>query len=221
MANPETSLSQVVHQFNYCPCQYMDSSWLTDKQPWIENLDGWRHRPVLNNWVLKEWALTPISESTFNIPTNSVALLPPEPLRKLLVMVGGVLHCISMRQVILKEPKQHLHTAFGSEGMQFCIQQGPMLLSDWPEGWQHKLPSQFDSVSLQERALQLGFIWFGFILKNSPGNFQQRWRFKIKQSDFVFSSNAAWLEESQRDLAYRLTKKIAKQVIPQWFHLLK
>ncbi|MCV5223102.1 Yop proteins translocation protein K, partial [Escherichia coli] len=25
----------------------------------------------------------------------------------------------------------------------------------------------------------------------------------------------------QRALAYRLTKKIAKQVIPQWFHLLK
>ena len=221
MVKPETSFSQAVHNFNYCPCQYIDISWLAQSLPWLENLDGWRTKPALNQWCLREWGVTPVCETEFNVSSFSLALLPLEPLNELIVMVGGVLHCQSMRHVVLKEPKQHLNSVFGISGVQYCIQQGPMLLSNWPPGWHKSLPSQFDGTSLKIRARKLGLVWFGFLLRDAPKSLHQRWCFKLKSSEFVSQPSYTWLDVNQHDLAYQLTKKIARQVIPQWFHLLK
>jgi type III secretion protein K len=221
MVNTDTPVNQVIHQFSYGPCQYMDVSWLAEKQPWIANLEGWRLRPALNDWVINEWDLIPVSEATLSYSAHSLVLIPPEPLKKLIMMTGGVLYCQAMRQVVLKEPKQHLNAVFGVEGVKFCIQQGPMLLSEWPLDWQHSLPDDFTPEHLRNQAFELGLTWFRFVLKHVSKSAHQRWRFKLKPTDFYGSPQVVWLEESQRDLAYRLTKKIAKQVIPQWFHLLK
>ncbi|WP_038172605.1 MULTISPECIES: SctK family type III secretion system sorting platform protein VscK [Vibrio] len=221
MDNPETLFSQAVYNFNYCPCQYIDITWLTQPLPWLENLGGWRKRPALNQWCLREWGVTPVSETAFNVPSFSLALLPLEPLNDLIIMVGGVLHCQAMRHIVLKEPKQHLNSVFGMTGARYCIQQGPMLLSNWPLGWQKSLPSQFDCVGLKTRARELGLVWFNFLLRDAPESLHQRWRFKLKSSESVSQSSSPWLDVNQHDLAYQLTKKIAKQVIPQCFHLLK
>ena len=67
----------------------------------------------------------------------------------------------------------------------------------------------------------LGYSWIRFVLVNSPEDIVLRWQFKLEQQLSESTEMASWLAKDQRDLAYRLTKKIAKQVIPQWFHLLK
>ena len=46
---------------------------------------------------------------------------------KIVLMVGGALHCLAMRGVVLKHPKQVLNNVFGLEGARFLIQNGPML----------------------------------------------------------------------------------------------
>ncbi|MDW2329237.1 SctK family type III secretion system sorting platform protein, partial [Vibrio sp. 1401] len=50
MVKPETPMAQVLHQFNYCPCQYLEQNWIVPKQPWLLNLDGWRDNPNFNLW---------------------------------------------------------------------------------------------------------------------------------------------------------------------------
>lgn len=57
MVKPETPMAQVLHQFNYCPCQYLEQNWIVPKQPWLLNLDGWRDNPNFNLWCLEEWRL--------------------------------------------------------------------------------------------------------------------------------------------------------------------
>jgi len=101
------------------------------------------------------------------------------------------------------------------------IQNGPMLLSSWPQGWQHPLPESLDERSVEAKMQALGYSWIRFVLVNSPEDIVLRWQFKLEQQLSESTEMASWLAKDQRDLAYRLTKKIAKQVIPQWFHLLK
>ncbi|MGI3066657.1 SctK family type III secretion system sorting platform protein VscK [Vibrio diabolicus] len=221
MVKPETPLAQVQHQFNYAPCQYIHKSWIEQKQPWLLNIEGWRDNPMFNQWCINEWALSPVPETAFNKPCHSLALLPADALNQLVLMVGGALHCVAMRGVVLKHPKQVLNNVFGLEGTRFLIQNGPMLLSSWPQGWQHPLPESLDERSVEAKMQALGYAWIRFVLVNSPEDIVLRWQFKLEQQLSESTEMASWLAKDQRDLAYRLTKKIAKQVIPQWFHLLK
>ena len=176
---------------------------------------------MFNQWCINEWALSPVPETAFNKPCHSLALLPADALNQLVLMVGGALHCVAMRGVVLKHPKQVLNNVFGLEGTRFLIQNGPMLLSSWPQGWQHPLPESLDERSVEAKMQALGYSWIRFVLVNSPEDIVLRWQFKLEQQLSESTEMASWLAKDQRDLAYRLTKKIAKQVIPQWFHLLK
>lgn len=176
---------------------------------------------MFNQWCINEWALSPVPETAFNRPCHSLALLPADALNQLVLMVGGALHCVAMRGVVLKHPKQVLNNVFGLEGARFLIQNGPMLLSSWPQGWQRSLPELLDERSVEASMRALGYFWMRFILINSPEDVVLRWQFKLEKQLSENAETANWLEADQRDLAYRLTKKIAKQVIPQWFHLLK
>ncbi|EGQ9054253.1 SctK family type III secretion system sorting platform protein VscK [Vibrio parahaemolyticus] len=221
VVKPETPIAQVLHQFNYCPCQYLEQNWIVPKQPWLLNLDGWRDNPNFNLWCLEEWALAPVPETAFNKPHHSLALLPPDALSTLMLTIGGALHSFAMRQVVLKKPKQCLNNVFGLDIARFLIQQGPMLLSQWPKGWQKALPDMMKEDEVERHMLKQGYAWMKFILASSSHDILLRWQFKLDQSLSQVKENTSWLVEEQRDLAYRLTKKIAKQVIPQWFHLLK
>ena len=221
MVNSETPVSQIQHQFNYCPCSYIDESWVVEKQPWLLKLQGWRNQAAINQWCIEDWALSPITDHAFNHPYNSLALLPVEATNRLLLMIGGIMHCQAMRQVVLKQPKQCLNQVFGVDETRFLIQQGPMMISNWPSGWQKPLPTSLDEKSFEKTARELGYLWVTFLLAKSPSELVQRWQFKLDRQLTLTDRNADWLDDAHRDLAYRLIKKIAKQVIPQWFHLLK
>lgn len=221
MVNSDTPVSQIQHQFNYCPCSYIDESWVSEKQPWLLRLQGWREQATINQWCIEEWQLSSITDHVFNHPFNSLALLPAEATNRLLLMIGGAMYCASMRQVVLKQPKQCLNHVFGVDETRFLIQQGPMMISNWPSGWQKSLPPTLDEASFEKTARELGYLWIRFLLAKSPSELVQRWQFKLERSLTQTTLNADWLDETHRDLAYRLIKKIAKQVIPQWFHLLK
>ncbi|APP06939.1 MULTISPECIES: SctK family type III secretion system sorting platform protein VscK [Vibrio] len=221
MVNSDTPVSQIQHQFNYCPCSYIDESWVSEKQPWLLRLQGWREQATINQWCIEEWQLSSITDHVFNHPFNSLALLPAEATNRLLLMIGGAMYCESMRQVVLKQPKQCLNHVFGVDETRFLIQQGPMMISNWPSGWQKSLPPTLDEASFEKTARELGYLWIRFLLAKSPSELVQRWQFKLERSLTQTTLNADWLDETHRDLAYRLIKKIAKQVIPQWFHLLK
>ncbi len=75
--------------------------------------------------------------------------------------------------------------------------------------------------SFEKTARELGYLWVTFLLAKSPSELVQRWQFKLDRQLTLTDRSAEWLDDAHRDLAYRLIKKIAKQVIPQWFHLLK
>lgn len=79
---------------------------------------------MFNQWCINEWALSPVPEMAFNRPCHSLALLPTDALNQLVLMVGGALHCVAMRSVVLKHPKQVLNNVFGLEGARFLIQNG-------------------------------------------------------------------------------------------------
>ena len=221
MVNPETPTAQLQHQFNYCPCSYLDESWLKETQPWISRLQDWRKQALVNQWCIEHWQLSPISEHIFDQRYHSLALLPVEAMNKLLLMIGGAMYSESMRRVVLKQPKQSLIHVFGVEETRFFIQQGPMLISRWPAGWQKSLPATIDEVNLEKAARELGYSWVHFLLLNSPPELLQRWRLKLDRQFTQTDLSADWFDDTHQDLAYRLIKKIAKQVIPQWFHLLK
>ncbi len=210
MVKPETPLAQVQHQFNYAPCQYIHKSWIEQKQPWLLNIEGWRDNPMFNQWCINEWALSPVPETAFNKPCHSLALLPADALNQLVLMVGGALHCVAMRGVVLKHPKQVLNNVFGLEGARFLIQNGPMLLSSWPQGWQHPLPEPLDERSVEAKMQALGYSWIRFVLVNSPEDIVLRLQFKLEQQLSESTEMASWLAKDQRDLAYRLTKKNRK-----------
>ncbi|CDU10641.1 Yop proteins translocation protein L (modular protein) [Vibrio diabolicus] len=210
MVKPETPLAQVQHQFNYAPCQYIHKSWIEQKQPWLLNIEGWRDNPMFNQWCINEWALSPVPETAFNKPCHSLALLPADALNQLVLMVGGALHCVAMRGVVLKHPKQVLNNVFGLEGARFLIQNGPMLLSSWPQGWQHPLPESLDERSVEAKMQALGYSWIRFVLVNSPEDIVLRWQFKLEQQLSESTEMASWLAKDQRDLAYRLNKKNRK-----------
>ena len=96
-----------------------------------------------------------------------------------------------------------------------------MMISNWPSGWQKPLPTDLDAKSFEKTARELGYLWVKFLLAKSPSELVQRWQFKLDRQLTLTDHSADWLDDTHRDLAYRLIKKIAKQVIPQWFHLLK
>jgi len=221
VVSPELPMAQLQHQLNYCPCSYIDESWLKESQPWILRLQDWRKQARVNQWCIDHWRLSSITEHVFNQRYHSLVLLPPEPMNQLLLMLGGVMHCESMRQVILKQPKRSLNHIFGVDETRFLIQQGPMLISKWPSGWQRNLPATIDEASFEKAARELGYLWVHFLLVNSPPELLQRWQLKLDRQYTQSDLSADWFDDTHRDLAYRLIKKIAKQVIPQWFHLLK
>jgi len=221
VVDSDAMVSKAEHQFNYRPCSYIDESWITENQPWLLNLQGWREQAAINQWCIENWALSPITDHVFNHPYSSLVLLPVEATNRLLLMIGGIMHCHAMRQVVLKQPKQCLNQIFGVDETRFFIQQGPMMISNWPTGWQKALPESFDEKSFENTARELGYLWVRFLLEKSPSELVQRWQFKVNRQLTLTDLRTDWLDDAHRDLAYRLIKKIAKQVIPQWFHLLK
>lgn len=221
MVNTDTPISQIQHLFNYCPCNYIDESWVIEKQPWLLKLHGWREKANINQWCIDEWQLSPITDHVFNHPYNSLTLLPIEATNRLLLMIGGLMHCNAMRQVVLKQPKHCLNQVFGVDETRFLIQQGPMMLHNWPSGWQKELPTSFEHTSFEKTARELGYLWVRFLLEKSPSELLQRWQLKLDRQLTITELSADWLDDLHRDLAYQLIKKIAKQVISQWFHLLK
>ncbi|WP_050923423.1 SctK family type III secretion system sorting platform protein VscK, partial [Vibrio harveyi] len=182
MVNSDTPVSQIQHQFNYCPCSYIDESWVSEKQPWLLRLQGWREQATINQWCIEEWQLSSITDHVFNHPFNSLALLPAEATNRLLLMIGGAMYCESMRQVVLKQPKQCLNHVFGVDETRFLIQQGPMMISNWPSGWQKSLPPTLDEASFEKTARELGYLWIRFLLAKSPSELVQRWQFKLERS---------------------------------------
>ena len=221
VADDNLSEAQRLHQFNFCPAQYMHSSWLRESQPWLTKITGWRTNALVNQWCLENWTLSPAAEHHFHHPYSSLVLLPCKELNKLLLTVGGVMYSQAMRQVVLKEPKQCLNNVFGLEEVKFLTQQGPMLIAQWPNDWQRSLPNSFDEQSLAEEALFIGYLWFKSLLSSLPSSLLKRCQFKLDIKFAMAEENADWLNTENHDLAYRLIKKIAKQVIPQCFHLLK
>ena len=221
VADENKSNAQRLHQFNFCPAQYMHCSSLLESEPWLINLFDWRNNALVNQWCLENWSLSVVAENHFHQPYTSLVFLPCIELNKLLLTLGGVMYSQAMRQVVLKQPRKCLNNVFGIEEVKFLTQQGPMLIAQWPDGWQVPLPEILEERSLTADATFMGYQWFKVLLSTLPSSLLLRFQLKLDIELINREGNADWLSKEHHDLAYRLIKKIAKQVIPQCFHLLK
>lgn len=206
------------YQLRFCPARYIHSTHVPLSLAGLaDTLGHWRRHSGINAWLLGECKLD--IEYELPPPLGGLALFEQAALEKTLGYLGALLHGHAIRQVLDATNLRRVHAAIGEAGHRYCLEQVELIIGAWPDGWQQPLPEGELADCLRQRALAFWLLACG----DTPSGFARRLALRLALCEPRLSEPAAqWtVSSSQRPLAQALCLKIARQVSPQCFHLLR
>lgn len=218
-ASVQLSYEDSLHQYLFQPLSYIHTSWF-EHIPHADNLlklDGWRHNPRLNLWLVNALGLDIAKEADFSHPARSIGLLPTTELRLLFHYIGATLHSKACKGVIFRVSRQNLLQSMGEDTYKFCMNQTQLLLSSWPPQWVKSLPEIIPGHYFEACGIRFATSIFEASQLESSQALQLKLPHELKQY-FVITNEVT---TESKVIAYQLIKKISKRVIPQCFHLLR
>ncbi|GGL23693.1 type III export protein PscK [Pseudomonas brenneri] len=206
------------YQLRFCPARYIHPTRLPSSLAGLtETLDHWRRHRGINAWLLNEFALG----IEYELPPmlGGLAFFEQAALEKTLGYLGALLHGHAIRQVLDAQNLRRVHAAIGEAGHRYCLEQLELIIGSWPQGWQQPLPAGELVDCLRQRALEFWLL----ACDDAPSGFSRRLALRLApgESRLLVSPQRWHVSSSQRPLAQALCLKIARQVSPQCFHLLK
>ncbi|RON67788.1 Yop proteins translocation protein K [Pseudomonas fluorescens] len=206
------------YQLRFCPARYIHPTRVPPALMQLaDTLSHWRRHSGINAWLLSECAL----DIHYELPPTlgGLAFFEQAALEKTLGYLGALLHGHAIRQVLDASNLRRVHAAIGEAGHRYCLEQLELIIGAWPPGWQQPLPDGELGDCLRQRALA---FWLLACTDAAPG-FARRLALRLARAEPGVSTPVVhWaVSSSQRSLAQALCLKIARQVSPQCFHLLK
>lgn len=206
------------YQLRFCPARYIHPTRVPPALMQLaDTLSHWRRHSGINAWLLSECSL----DIHYELPPTlgGLAFFEQAALEKTLGYLGALLHGHAIRQVLDASNLRRVHAAIGEAGHRYCLEQLELIIGAWPPGWQQPLPDGELGDCLRQRALA---FWLQACADAAPG-FARRLALRLARAEPGVSTPVVhWaVSSSQRSLAQALCLKIARQVSPQCFHLLK
>ena len=201
------------YQLRFCPARYLDERHLpASTRRVLEGLTLWRHQGRLNAWLLGELSLSVDYQTPASL--GGLALYPQAALEWTLGSLGALLHGRAIRQLLRAGDLHRVHEAIGETGHRYCLEQLDLIIGQWPEGWQQPLPQGALQAYLQVCGLQ---FWL-FALGPVDQCFARRLALRLAPQTWPV---AVMPDAGNQPLAKVLCLKVARQVSPECFHLLK
>lgn len=206
------------YQLRFCPARYIHPTHVpTSLAQLADTLGHWRRHSGINAWLLNECSL----DVEYELPPTlgGLAFFEQAALEKTLGYLGALLHGHAIRQVLDAVNLRRVHAAIGEAGHRYCLEQLELIIGVWPQGWQQPLPEGELGDCLRQRALAFWLLACGDV----PPGFARRLALRLPLSEFrqFELQRQSPVSSAQRPLAQALCLKIARQVSPQCFHLLK
>lgn len=201
------------YQLRFCPARYLDERHLPESVcEVLEGLAQWRQQSRLNAWLLEELSL----DIDYEMPAvlGGLALYPQSAFELTLGYLGGLLHGRAIRQLLRAGDVQPVREAIGEAGHRYCLEQLDLIIGQWPEGWQQRLPQGPLQGYLQACGLQ---FWL-FALGSVDEGYARRLILRLAPRT---APPALMPNAGKQSLARALCLKVARQVSPECFHLLK
>lgn len=201
------------YQLRFCPARYLDERHLPGSvREVLGGLAQWRQQSRLNAWLLEELSLS----TDYRTPATlgGLALYPQSAFELTLGYLGGLLHGRAMRQLLRASDVQPVREAIGEAGHRYCLEQLDLIIGQWPVGWQQRLPQGPLQGYLQACGLQ---FWL-FALGSVDEGYTRRLVLRLAPRGQL---PALQVDAENQPLARALCLKVARQVSPECFHLLK
>lgn len=201
------------YQLRFCPARYLDERHLgVSVRAVLQGLGEWRHQSRLNAWLLEELALGVDYQAP--VALGGLALYPQPAFELTLSYLGALLHGRAIRQLLRAGEVQHVREAIGEAGHRYCLEQLDLIIGQWPEGWQQRLPQG----PLQAYLQICGLHFWLYALGPVDEGYARRLVLRLAP----WTSPPVWLPEAEKQkLASALCLKVARQVSPECCHLLK
>ena len=201
------------YQLRFCPARYLDERHLPAlTRRVLEGVAQWRHQSRLNAWLLEELSLGVDYQTPATL--GGLALYTQSELELTLGSLGALLHGRAIRQLLRAGDVHRVREAMGETGHRYCLEQLDLIIGRWPEGWQQPLPLGPLQAYLQAYGLQ---FWL-FALGPVDEGFARRLALRLAPRAWPA---ALMPDVGKRPLAEVLCLKVARQVSPECFHLLK
>ncbi len=201
------------YQLRFCPARYLDERHLSGSvREVLAGLAQWREQSRLNAWLLEELSLS----TDYRMPEalGGLALYPQAAFELTLGYLGGLLHGQAMRQLLRASDVQPVREAIGEAGHRYCLEQLDLIIGRWPAGWQQRLPHG----SLQGYFQACGLQFWLFALGSVDEGYTRRLALRLAPHAQLPTLLA---DAENQPLARALCLKVARQVSPECFHLLK